>query len=297
MKKRGYAEKQSKKKRLASILVSAVFFVVGVVMLLYPAIADYVNTHRNREIIETYQRLTEEAEGVDFDAMMQSARDYNERLFRRAPYMGALTEEAKQDYESQLDLLGTGFIGYIEIRKINVYLPIFHGTSNDVLQSAIGHVEGSSFPIDGESVHAVVSGHSGLPSARLFTDVDQLVVGDTFIIHVLNKNFVYQVDEISKVLPDDLKDLHIDEGRELCTVMTCTPYSVNTHRLVVTGHRIEVPEGETPDGEPALDEPAGPPAWDAGQLTVPLTIIAAVIFISAAAEAVFSIKRRGKRIK
>ena len=154
-----------------------------------------------------------------------------------------LTEEEKAEYESVLNVDRSGVMGYIKIPKIDVMLPVYHGTEENVLQSSIGHLEGSSLPVGGESTHCLLSGHRGLPSARLFTDLDQLREGDTFTITVLNDTLTYEVDHIWIVEPEDLSHLQIEEGRDLCTLITCTPYGINTHRLLVRGHRIENADG------------------------------------------------------
>jgi sortase A len=154
-----------------------------------------------------------------------------------------MSEEEEEEYNSQLDISGTGIMAYIEIPKINCSLPIYHGTDEATLQIAIGHIPGSSLPVGGESTHCVISGHRGLPSAKLFTNLDQMEVGDTFMIHVLNETLTYEVDQILTVLPNELQELQIQEGEDLCTLVTCTPYGVNTHRLLVRGHRI--PNEET----------------------------------------------------
>jgi sortase A len=170
--------------------------------------------------------------------MLSAARRYNEELLEK-PFRWKMTEQEKAEYESILDISGTGIMGYIEIPTINVSLPIYHGTDEGVLQVAIGHLEGSSLPVGGASTHTVVSGHRGLPSAKLFTDLDKLNQGDRFVIRVLDEVYTYEVDRILIVQPDDISGLSIENGMDYCTLVTCTPYAVNTHRLLVRGHRVE----------------------------------------------------------
>jgi sortase A len=150
-----------------------------------------------------------------------------------------LTDQEKEEYNSLLDVSGTGIMAYIEIPRINVVLPVYHGTNEDVLQTAVGHLEGTSLPVGGAGTHCVLSGHRGLPSARLFTDLDKLTSGDTFVLNVLDEVLTYEVDQIRIVLPSDLSELVIEDGKDYCTLVTCTPYGINTHRLLVRGKRIE----------------------------------------------------------
>lgn len=178
-----------------------------------------------------------EKEKAEVDRMLSEAREYN----RRKP-MGTgareLTDKEIREYENILDPLETGVMGYIEISKINMMLPIYHGTEENVLQVAVGHLEWSSLPVGGESTHCVLSGHTGLPGAKLFTDIDELQKGDTFTINVLSETLTYEVDQIKTVLPEETEDLRVFKGKDYCTLVTCTPYGVNTHRLLVRGHRV-----------------------------------------------------------
>lgn len=174
---------------------------------------------------------------VDYEKMLTEAREYNEKLAETG-IKWKMTDAELERYESVLDVNGRGMMGYIEISCIDCKLPVYHGTSEDVLQTGVGHLEGTSLPVGGESTHTVVSGHRGLPSAKLFTNLDKLVEGDTFELHILNEVFTYEVDRILIVEPDDLSALTIEEGKDYCTLITCTPYGINTHRLLVRGHRI-----------------------------------------------------------
>ena len=229
------------KKKKANHLMTIVLVLVllaGLSLLLYPSVSDYWNSFHQSRAIASYAEEVAQIDDDTYDRFWVEAQTYNETLPGK-PNRYILTEEERTEYESLLDISGTGIMGYIEIPAINCSLPIYHGTDEGVLQIAIGHIEGSSLPVGGESTHCVLSGHRGLPSARLFTDLDQLVVGDSFIIRVLDETLTYEVDQIRIVLPEELSDLEIEEGKDYCTLVTCTPYGVNTHRLLVRGHRIE----------------------------------------------------------
>lgn len=213
-------------------------FLVGLSLLLYPTISDYWNSlHQSRAITE-YAGQVANTDNDTYEALWVGAQAYNEALLGR-PDRFNLTEEELEEYESCLSLPGTSVIGYIEIAKIGCYLPIYHGTDESVLQVGVGHLEGSSLPVGGESTHCVISGHRGLPSARLFSDLDQLEEGDTFVLYVLDEMLTYEVDQIRIVEPQEIGELAITEGKDYCTLVTCTPYGINTHRLLVRGHRIE----------------------------------------------------------
>ena len=190
------------------------------------------------QAIASYQETVAEMDDETYEALWQAAEDYNSGLFGNADRFQP-TQEEHQRYEELLDVSGDGVMGYVEIPSIDVSLPIYHGTSDEVLQVAVGHIEGSSLPVGGESTHCVVSGHRGLPSSRLFTDLDQLGEGDLFLFHVLGETLTYEVDQIHVVEPDDVTYLSIEEDEDLCTLVTCTPYGVNSHRLLVRGHRVE----------------------------------------------------------
>lgn len=227
-----------KKKSHTSTVILFLIFFLGLSLLLYPSFADYWNSFTQSQAIASY---IEQVSNIDDDAYAEiwnAARDYNASLLGRSnSYL--LSDEQRAQYEELLDVSGLGIMGYIEIPHINVNLPIYHGTSEAVLQVAVGHLDWTSLPAGGESTHCVMSGHRGLPSARLFTDLDQLSVGDTFMLHVLDETLTYQVDQIRIVLPEVTEDLLIVEGKDYCTLVTCTPYGINTHRLLVRGHRVE----------------------------------------------------------
>ena len=227
----------SKKNRMTLILLLAVLL-AGLSLLLYPMVADYWNSMHQSQAIASYQETVAEMDDGTYEALWQAAEDYNSGLFGNADRFQP-TQEEHQRYEGLLDVSGDGVMGYVEIPGIDVSLPIYHGTSEEVLQVAVGHIEGSSLPVGGESTHCVISGHRGLPSARLFTDLDQLGEGDLFLFHVLGETLTYEVDQIHVVEPDDVTYLSIEEDEDLCTLVTCTPYGVNSHRLLVRGHRVE----------------------------------------------------------
>lgn len=235
-----HAKKANRKKkgRLSTAVLVAVF-VVGLLILIYPTFSNWWNTRGARKTIAQYDAAVDEIAEADYTAFFEAAEAYNEQLAAIGSASALLTEGVVEGYEDTLDITGTGIMGYVTIEKIDVELPIYHGTSEGVLQIAAGHVEGSSLPVGGEGTHCVISAHRGLPSALLFTRLDELEEGDTFTITVLDRVLTYQVDQIAIVLPTELEDLYIQEGEDYCTLMTCTPYGVNTHRLLVRGVRIE----------------------------------------------------------
>jgi len=216
------------------VLVAA----VGLGLLLYPTVSDWWNSTHQTRAVASYSGAVAQADEAELEEIRARAREYNTRLAEEGNEW-VLSEERMADYESQLRLAGSDVMGYIEVPKIDCTLPIYHGTDEAVLQVAIGHIEGSSLPVGGEGVHSVVSGHRGLPSARLFTDLDQLVEGDKFMLHVLGEELAYEVDQVLTVEPNDVEALEVVEGEDLCTLVTCTPYGVNSHRLLVRGHRVE----------------------------------------------------------
>lgn len=225
------------RKHLSTILLILVFL-VGLSLLLYPTLSDYWNSFHQSRAIASYVETVADMGNQEYEAMLAAAEAYNEELAETG-VKWKLSDEALEEYNSLLNVSDSGIMGYIEIPSINVYLPIYHGTSDAVLQTGVGHLEGSSLPVGGESTHAIISGHRGLPSAKLFTNLDQLTEGDTFQLYVLDETLTYEVDQILIVEPDDLSALTIEEGEDYCTLVTCTPYGVNTHRLLVRGHRIE----------------------------------------------------------
>ena len=222
-------------------LLIVVVFVAGLSFLLYPTVSDLWNRAHQSRAIATYTEQVEKLDDSSNKEMLKAARKYNKELLKKADHW-KLSKKDKKKYESLLDVSGTGIMGYIEIPKIDCSLPVYHGTDEGALQIAIGHLEGSSLPVGGKSSHCVLSGHRGLPSARLFTDLDQMEEGDTFILNILGHKLAYEVDQIKVVLPEEMSDLEIQEGKDLCTLVTCTPYGINTHRLLVRGHRVKYVE-------------------------------------------------------
>ncbi len=210
----------------------------GVSLLLYPSLSDYWNSMHQTRAIASYAETVSQLDTAQYDEMWKAAQDYNRSLAQRETAF-ALTDEQKAAYESLLDVSGLGVMGYIEIPEIDCSLPIYHGTEESVLQVAVGHLEWSNLPVGGEGTHCVLSGHRGLPSAKLFTNLDKLAVGDTFLLRVLDEVLTYEVDQILIVEPEQVDVLGIVPGEDYCTLVTCTPYGINTHRLLVRGHRVE----------------------------------------------------------
>lgn len=210
----------------------------GVSLLLYPSLSDYWNSMHQTRAIASYAETVSQLDTAQYDEMWKAAQDYNRSLAQRETAF-ALTDEQKAAYESVLDVSGLGVMGYIEIPEIDCSLPIYHGTEESVLQVAVGHLEWSNLPVGGEGTHCVLSGHRGLPSAKLFTNLDKLAVGDTFLLRVLDEVLTYEVDQILIVEPEQVDALGIVPGEDYCTLVTCTPYGINTHRLLVRGHRVE----------------------------------------------------------
>lgn len=236
------------KRKLNSILI-ALLFLAGLSLLLYPLISNQWNSYRQSRLISSYTDGVEEKNGknaIDYDLEWQKAEAYNKNLLPMIlPDSFAIAEMSDRDeaYMACLNLNGDGIMGIVEIPKIDVKLPIYHTTDTDVLEIGAGHLEGSSLPIGGESNHAVISAHRGLPSATLFTDLDKLEKGDHFLLHVLDDTLCYEVDQISVVEPEQTEALSVVKGEDLVTLLTCTPYGVNSHRLLVRGHRVPyVPE-------------------------------------------------------
>ena len=225
------------KKRNWTTIPLILILLIGLSLLLYPPFSNYWNSQRQTKAIANYTDFVANMKEEDFSPIWESAIEYNKTLVPRSnQYL--LTEDQEGRYNQELNVTGSGMMGFIEIPSIDVDLPIYHGTDETVLQVAVGHVEWSSLPTGGESTHCVVSGHRGLPSAKLFSDLDKLAVGDYFIINVLDRVLTYEVDQIRIVEPQETEDLLIQEGKDLCTLVTCTPYGVNTHRILVRGHRV-----------------------------------------------------------
>ncbi len=225
------------KKHLSTILL-IVALLAGVSLLLYPSVSDYWNSLHATQVVSNYAQQVQTMDRSRYETMWDDAVAYNRSLLTRSTDF-ALTDAQKRQYDALLNVDGMGIMGYLEIPVLELTLPIYHGTDDSVLQVGAGHVEWSSLPTGGESTHCVLSGHRGLPSARLFSDLDQLVAGDTFVIRVLDGVMTYEVDQVLIVEPTDVSALTIEDGKDLCTLVTCTPYGVNSHRLLVRGHRVE----------------------------------------------------------
>ena len=231
---------KKKKGNFITILL-VLILLVGLSLLLYPSFSDWWNSFHQSRAIASYTETVSNIDDDQYEEIWNAAWNYNQSLLERQNAF-ILSEEQKEQYEQLLDIGDNGIMGYVEIPSINVSLPIYHGTDEAVLQIAAGHLEWTSLPVGGESTHCVLSGHRGLPSARLFTDLDQLVVGDEFLLQVLDETLTYEVDQILIVEPQDTEALQIVEGKDYCTLVTCTPYGINTHRLLVRGHRVETQE-------------------------------------------------------
>ena len=224
------------KKNWTTILL-VVIFLVGIGLFAYPTFSDYWNSFHQSKAVASYVENVTNMDKEQYDKLWNEAVAYNAKLAETG-IQWTMTDEEKKQYNEYLKVDDSGIMCYIDIPVIDCSLPIYHGTDESVLQIAIGHIEGSSLPVGGAGSHCVISGHRGLPSARLFTDLDKLVEGDIFILHTLDATLTYEVDQIRIVEPTDLSDLQIEEGKDLCTLVTCTPYGINTHRLLVRGHRI-----------------------------------------------------------
>lgn len=246
-------------KNKGKVIGIIILFLAGLSLLLYPLVANQWNNHRQKQLISNYESVVadkEAAGNIDYAAEMKKAEAYNDALLPSIlPDSFAVADastETDSSYEDSLNIAGDGMMGIVEIPKIAIKLPIYHGTGDEVLQKAAGHLEGSSLPIGGESTHAVISAHRGLPSASLFTDLDQLEIGDHFLIHVLDETLCYEVDQILVVDPEDTSALAVEDGEDLMTLLTCTPYGVNTQRLMVRGHRVPYEEQTVADEQTPL---------------------------------------------
>ena len=248
-----------KKKNIITTVTITLIFLAGLSLLLYPFVANQWNNYRQSRLISSYDSTVAqmEAEGnINYEGEWEKADAYNEALLPSIlPDSFAVAEasdEPDQEYLSCLDIAGDGMMGTVEIPKIAITLPIYHTTNDEVLEKAAGHLAGSSLPVGGESTHAVISAHRGLPSASLFTDLDKMEEGDHFLLHVLDDTLCYEVDQVTVVEPEETQDLAVEEGEDLVTLLTCTPYGVNSHRLLVRGHRMPYEPEAIADEEPPL---------------------------------------------
>lgn len=273
--------------------------IAGLSLILYPMIGNYLSNLIYRRAIENFQSSVEKLDGVTYDDLLKEAREYNRRLKKTEvwPLVPEFSNEEWADYLSQLDITGTGIMGYIEIPAVGILLPIYHGTSEAVLQKGAGHLEGSSLPIGGESTHSVLSAHTGLPSAKLFTDIDLLRLGDTFSITILQETITYEVDQIDVVAPYEVWALGVVDGEDYCTLLTCTPRGINSHRLLVRGRRVETPVEDTepvqPDTAPTVVAPQPEPErMDYSVITVSVIVLAGITFVIVAVT--LAHRRQGK---
>ena len=255
--------------------ITVIALIVGLGLLLYPSIANYWNSFHQSRAIASYNEAVDKMDEAEIERILKNARKYNEKLAETGMRWN-MSKEQKAEYDRELKVDTTGIMAYISMPKFHVRAPIYHGTEESVLQIAIGHLEGSSLPVGGKSTHCLVSGHRGLPSARLFTDLEKMREGDTWTITVLNETLTYEADQIRIVEPTDLSDLQIVEGEDLCTLITCTPYGINTHRLLIRGHRIPNADGTanlTADGIQIE------PIYIAPVLAIPAIILLLIILI------------------
>ena len=285
------------KKKIVTICAVALFL-TALGLTLYPLVSNYVNHKYASEIQTAYQELIQQTDDSILQEAKQRAIAYN--LAITPGTADAYSEEAlltaSEDYENQLDIAGNGIMGYVEIPKIQVNLPIYHGTDAEVLDRGVGHLLGSSLPIGGENTHTILSGHSGMASQKMFTDLEQLVPGDVFYLNVLNETLAYQVTEVNTVLPYETDLLGIVPGEDLCTLVTCTPYGINTHRLLVHGSRIPYEEAAVLDEEAASTEPAAS-TWEAKYLQGLLLGCSAAVGLSAIVFLAVRIKKHSKTRK
>ena len=257
--------------------IMVIGLVVGIGLLVYPSVANYWNSFHQTHALIQYVDAVSDMSREEYKKILDDAKEYNEKL-TESGILWNMTDSEKAEYEKELSIDSTGIMGYISIPKVHIKLPIYHGTSESVLQVAIGHIEGSSLPVGGKGTHCIVSGHRGLPSAKLFTDVDKIKEGDTWTMTVLNETITYECDQIRIVEPEDLSELQIVPGEDLCTLVTCTPYGINTHRLLIRGHRVANADGTADITADAIQIE---PVYIAPVLAVPALILLFLIFIIA----------------
>ena len=260
-----------------STILLILILLIGLSLMLYPSFADWWNSFHSSRAIASYEEQVANIDDAQYEELWDAARDYNQSLLHR-PNDFILSDEQQEIYKSLLDIGGNGIMGYIEIPMIDVMLPIYHGTKESVLQIAVGHLDWTSLPVGGAGSHCVLSGHRGLPSARLFTDLDKLKVGDVFMLHVLNEILTYEIDQILIVEPQDTDPLLIEPGKDLCTMITCTPYGINSHRMLVRGHRIESQE-EPKDIRITADAVRIEPLMVAPFVAVPILLVLLIILL------------------
>ena len=282
------------KNKTLPMVLGILAFLLALLITLYPVISNYVNERYASEIHTAYEEIIQQADNSALLEAKKQAFAYNEAITPGTAgeaYSQAALTDASRDYESQLNIAGDGTMGYVEIPKISVNLPIYHGTGNDSLERGVGHLLGSSLPVGGASTHAILTGHSGMATQKMFTDLEQLSVGDVFYLHILDETLAYQVDRIKTVLPYDTSLLGITSGRDYCTLVTCTPYGINTHRLLVRGTRIAYEEAEVIVEETAQEEQPQS-RWEEKYLLGLLLGVLAVLILFLAAVIVIWIRKK-----
>ena len=282
------------KSKVITIVLASVTFLLALGMTLYPVISNHVNEKYASEIHTAYEEIIQQADTSALLEAKELAIAYNEAIVPGAAdeaYSQAALLEASVDYEKQLNIVGNGTMGYVEIPNINVNLPIYHGTSNDSLERGIGHLLGSSLPVGGESTHAILTAHSGMASQKMFSDLDLMKIDDVFYIDVLNERLAYQVDAIFTVLPHETEQLQIVTGEDYCTLVTCTPFGVNTHRLLVRGTRIPYEEAEEIlEQQPVIEEPTS--TWEEKYMDGIITGVSIVVILALLVGVVQYIRRK-----
>ncbi|MFC3927874.1 class C sortase [Streptococcus caprae] len=268
-------KKKKRKLDLVSILLMAII-AIGIGLMTYPSLANYWNSFHQSRAIMDYQKQVTKLDTNQYGKMLADAAAYNTQ-FVKTGIKWNMSDDDKAVYNSLLSIENSGYMGYISIPKINVMLPIYHGTTESVLQTSIGHLEGTSLPVGGESTHSVLSGHRGLPSSRLFTDLDKLKVGDRWTVNILNETYTYEVDQVRTLLPKDLSQIQIEEGKDYQTLLTCTPYGVNTHRLLVRGHRVANEDG---DALVVADAIQIEPIYIAPFIAIPIVLLLLIAFLT-----------------
>ena len=282
------------KSKVITIVLASVTFLLALGMTLYPVISNHVNEKYASEIHTAYEEIIQQADTSALLEAKELAIAYNAAIVPGAAdeaYSQAALLEASVDYEKQLNIAGNGTMGYVEIPNINVNLPIYHGTSNDSLERGIGHLLGSSLPVGGESTHAILTAHSGMASQKMFSDLDLMKIDDVFYIDVLNERLAYQVDAIFTVLPHETEQLQIVTGKDYCTLVTCTPFGVNTHRLLVRGTRIPYEEAEEIlEQQPVIEEPTS--TWEEKYMDGIITGVSIVVILALLVGVVQYIRRK-----
>ena len=262
-------------------MIIVLVMLVGIGLLAYPSVANYWNQFHQTRAIMAYSETVADLSTADYEKILNDAKEYNKKL-GESGIVWKMSKAQKAEYEKQLAVDTSGIMGYVSIPKFHIKLPVYHGTNESVLQIAIGHLEQTSLPVGGESSHCEVSGHRGLPSARLFTDIDKIKEGDTWTMNVLNETLTYECDQIRIVEPEDLSNLQITQGKDYCTLITCTPYGVNTHRLLVRGHRIPNVDG---NANLTADAIQIEPIYIAPFLAIPIILILLIVLIASTRKA------------